>query len=192
MQIRPYEPRDFEDCRDICYVTADPKQWNTEKKKKILWNLYCDYYVNEEPDVCFVVADENDRAIGYILCAKDHAAYIKRYKEKYYKPLKKLSCAMGIFKFFEMRVTKKYTEEYPAHLHIDIKPEGQRQGFGHKLVDALAAALRQQGIPGVQLGVGAKNEKGVSFYKKYGFTELDRQPGTIVFGLRIDKQDAKR
>lgn len=36
-------------------------------------------------------------------------------------------------------------QAYPAHLHIDIKPRGQGQGNGKRLMDALLAELTRQG-----------------------------------------------
>ena len=79
-----------------------------------------------------------------------------------------------------------FYKKYPAHLHIDILPEYQRMGLGSQLMDTLTAHLRQKGVCGVMLGVGSKNEKGKSFYKKYGFRQVFRIPFSIVMGLELN------
>ena len=80
-----------------------------------------------------------------------------------------------------MVLVRKLKKRYPAHLHIDILPVGQRMGIGTALVDRLREKLRSEGIPGVFLICGAKNEKGVNFYRKYGFKEIKKLPGSIIF-----------
>ena len=49
---------------------------------------------------------------------------------------------------------------------------------------ALKEKLASSGIGGVYLVCSAKNEKGVNFYRKYGFKEVKKLPGSIVFGLK--------
>lgn len=183
MKIRPYQPKDFENCRDICLVTSSG--FNTPEEMKALWYMYCDYYLLYESDTCFIVANEKDEAIGYILCAKDYNTYKKQFKQHFSAPLRKVSLKHWLMHGISGLYMTAVARKYPAHLHIDIKPEGQRQGMGTKLVDALVAKLKESGVKGVHLGVGADNEKGVSFYKKYGFKEYKKGFGSIVFALDL-------
>ena len=60
-------------------------------------------------------------------------------------------------------------EEYPAHLHIDILPEGQGFGLGWKLMKIFFDKLRELKVKGLHLGVGKKNQNAVKFYKHIGF-----------------------
>ena len=64
------------------------------------------------------------------------------------------------------------TARYPSHLHIDMVPRLQSGGNGRRLMTTLTAALREQGSPGVHLGVYAVNTRAVGFYRHVGFTEL--------------------
>lgn len=185
MTIRPYQPKDFENCRKICYETSH--NFDTEKKRQALYNMYCDYYLEFESDTCFVAADENDEAIGYILCADNYDEYVKNYSEHYLGELKKLHKPFWLMRRADMFLRRNIAKKYPAHLHIDILPKGQRQGLGHKLVDALVDALRKKGVNGVFLIVGKGNQKGINFYRKYGFKEYKKVIGGIVFALDIDK-----
>lgn len=70
---------------------------------------------------------------------------------------------------------KTLYERYPAHLHIDILPRGQGAGLGRRLMEALLTALRERGVPGLHLGVGAGNPGAHAFYLRLGFTEAERQ-----------------
>ena len=80
---------------------------------------------------------------------------------------------------------QKHKAAYPAHLHIDLLPEYQRQGLGSRLVDTLADHLRKKGVPGVMLTVGGSNEVGQSFYNKYGFARIDALPDDVAYGLKL-------
>lgn len=181
MEIRKYQPKDFERMHKICYETSSG--FDSEKGKIALFATYCDYYVNEDGDSCFVAVNEKDEAIGYILCAPNPEKYEKIFKEKYAPILKKASPIRYLFHIANEFLSRKVKKRYPAHLHIDILPEGQRQGLGTKLMDALIDHLKQNGVGGVYLVCGAGNEKGVNFYKKYGFKVHSKKFGSVTFVL---------
>jgi len=63
----------------------------------------------------------------------------------------------------------KLVQEYPAHLHIDILPECQRQGWGRKLMDVLVEELKGRGAKGVHLGMAGDNVAAGRFYETLGF-----------------------
>jgi ribosomal protein S18 acetylase RimI-like enzyme len=65
-------------------------------------------------------------------------------------------------------------EEFPSHLHIDILPSYQRQGWGAQLIMALLQQLQHEGSRGVYLGVGASNTGAVKFYERLGFGRYSR------------------
>lgn len=76
---------------------------------------------------------------------------------------------------------------YPAHLHIDLLPRAQRQGWGRRLVSALCAALAAQGVPGVHLGYDPANTNARAFYDRLGFKELPGStPTGPLLGLRTE------
>jgi GNAT superfamily N-acetyltransferase len=75
--------------------------------------------------------------------------------------------------------------DYPAHLHIDLLPVAQGQGWGTMLMDAFLTLLRARGVAGVHLGVGSQNTGGIAFYRRYGFAEIARRPWGLQFGLRL-------
>lgn len=183
MIIRPYQDKDRDDVRQVCVVTADNVE--TDKAKAILWTLFCDYYIEQEPDCCFVAADDNDVAKGYIIASSDYRQYEKTFRKVYIKRLRKVSFMGSIEKCVELLIGRKYAKHYPAHLHIDIDPSCQRMGLGHKLMNALVMRLDEKDVKGVYLIVGKTNEKGVNFYKKYGFKQVSKLFGGLVFGLNV-------
>jgi ribosomal protein S18 acetylase RimI-like enzyme len=60
-------------------------------------------------------------------------------------------------------------EKYPAHLHIDILPEFQGQGWGRKLVEAWCQIVKREGAVGVHLDMVKDNVGARKFYEKLGF-----------------------
>lgn len=81
--------------------------------------------------------------------------------------------------------TPAYCDRYPGHIHIDILPEGQGAGWGRRLMDAFCDRLRSLGCRGFHLGVGARNQAGVAFYRRYGMEELEAPAWGFVFGRRL-------
>ncbi|MEG1963943.1 MAG: GNAT family N-acetyltransferase [Clostridia bacterium] len=183
--IRKYKPTDFKQVRAVCLATTT-KYFTT--KQPLLYALYCDYYLLEESNT-FVAVDENDVAVGYVMCALDYKKYISVFKQKYLPIIKKNS----LMQYFGCRANFKRLvalgAQYPSHLHIDILPNFQRIGVGHLLVDALISHLRQTESAGVHLCVGNSNEKGVNFYKKYGFTKIQGNSAGTYFGIILKKLD---
>lgn len=70
---------------------------------------------------------------------------------------------------------------YPAHLHIDLMPRLQGQGWGRRLMDHLLDALAVAGARGVHLGVGAENAGAQAFYERLGFAEVSRDEGSRTY-----------
>ena len=169
MEIRRYQQKDRENCRDICHKTATAPKY--VKFKDLVCLLYCDYYLDNEPDNIFILADESDNAIGYILCGQDDKVYHKAMKP-YLKKARKISFVDGIMPIIESAMEKALSKEYPAHLHIDILPQGQRQGYGAKLIKSLETHLKEKGVYGLRLGVGGDNTGAHRFYEACGFTLL--------------------
>lgn len=184
MEIRKYKNKDFEAFRKICIDTAAENMRDTAEKEKTLTLTYCEYYVERESGVCFALADENDTAVGYIICAADNRLYAKSFKP-YAKKIAKISLKQGLGAYFGARMYKPFYNDYPAHLHIDILPKYQHSGYGTKLMNALKQELRSRNIKGVMLCVGSSNENAVRFYKKNGFKVLQNVPGGIYMGCKL-------
>ena len=169
MEIRSFDEKDRENCRDICHKTATAPEY--VKSKDLVCLLYCDYYLDNEPDNCFVLVDDDDNAIGYILCGEDQWAY-ERAMKPYLKKVRGISFKQWLTHVIEGALDKSIAKKYPAHLHIDILPEGQRKGYGSKLLTALEDHLKEKGVGGIRLGVGGDNTGAHKFYEANGYTLL--------------------
>jgi ribosomal protein S18 acetylase RimI-like enzyme len=147
--------------------------------------LYCDYYIEQEPENCFVLADAQDNAVGYILISENRQRYIADYARYYEPKLRAYRYRYVLLKKLENALQKQHVAAYPAHLHIDILPPYQGKGYGRKLMDAAAAHLRKKQVEGVMLGVAAANKNGIRFYERCGFQKLRQIPGTVFYGLKL-------
>jgi GNAT superfamily N-acetyltransferase len=78
-----------------------------------------------------------------------------------------------------------YGDTYPAHLHIDLLPELQGQGWGRRLIDTLVAALRERGVTGLHLASSSDNAGAIAFYPRVGFTPLPSHEGVQAFGRHL-------
>lgn len=184
MIIRKYESKDFDDVRYTC-LNSDELADEGNLAEFVL-HTFCDYYLEREPENCFVL-DDDGRAVGYIICAENYDSY-KEIFDKDYLPLNK-NLGDDLYKWAcESTVLQnKYKADYPAHLHIDLLPPYQRQGWGGKLLEALFAHLKSKGIKGVMLTTGTENIKGGNFYKKYGFEILEVLGTDVAYGMKLNK-----
>jgi ribosomal protein S18 acetylase RimI-like enzyme len=75
--------------------------------------------------------------------------------------------------------------EYPAHLHIDLLPAIQKQGWGRVLMESLLKELRARAAPGVHLGTASQNANAIAFYQRLGFSILGERGMGVLMGLRL-------
>ncbi len=202
--IRPYEPGDLDDLYDICKRTGLTGGDATGhfRDPEILPVLFAAPYAEFDPGLVFV-ADNGKRAIGYIVGAADSPAYyaelrarwLPRYAERFPAPTGPPGdmdeVIADLLHHAERMLIPEIAEDYPAHLHIDLLPEGQRQGLGRRLMHTFFDALRQRGVPGVHLSMNVANTNARAFYDRIGFTQLPLPEGreeesVVVLGHRLD------
>ncbi len=184
MNIRKYNPADKKNVQDICLYCDGYEDFKADTINFLL-STYCDYYTEQEPDNCFVAVNEKDEAVGYILCAENFDRFHKIFRNNYLTKIPEKDKTNRFYAEMSTVMHKKYKEDFPAHLHIDIMENYQRMGLGHKLMDALISHLKAKEIKGIMLTVNSLNPKGVAFYKKYGFDIIEENPDDIVFAMRL-------
>jgi ribosomal protein S18 acetylase RimI-like enzyme len=84
-----------------------------------------------------------------------------------------------------VRTPQEVTAAYPSHLHVDLLPRLQGQGWGRRLVDTLVERLRAAGSTGLHLGVATANTGAQAFYRAVGFTELADDGVSVVFAMPL-------
>lgn len=179
ISIRKYKEKDRENLFKICVATSGlPTE--TKKDLDFLNLMFNDYYAVVEGDNCFVAADDNDEAVGYILCAENFDRYYKTFKGLYMPHIKKLGFKYYFMAFSEIKVHSLFKNKYPAHLHIDIMPVCQGKGTGTALMNELKDHLKEKGINSVMLSCGMGNKKAIKFYEKNDFRMIANIAGSCI------------
>ncbi len=181
--IRPYQPNDREDIYRVCLLTGKSGDDATglHANDDLISDIFAGPYLAIEPELAFVV-DTGGRVAGYVIATANTRRFVERYREewlpgfaaKYPRP------ASGVAPSKRMidrghspeRMLIAEVDEYPAHLHIDLLPELQGQGFGRALIRAILAALNERGARKVHLGLSPTNTSARAFYDRLGFHEL--------------------
>jgi len=195
--IRPFRPGDEPALADICLRTADAGTDATGIfDDDDLWaEIFVLPYVARHPELAFVVETDDGRVAGYIVGAPDtrafedwfRGAWWPRFAERWPRPSVEVSRQDGtlVYAYGRRAGAEPYGDEYPAHLHIDLLPELQGQGWGRRLIDTLVAALRERGVSGVHLAAASENTGAVAFYPRVGFTPLPSHEGVQAFGMHL-------
>ncbi len=184
MTIRPYESKDKENVRFV-HLNSDGPCKSSKRGTNFSLAVYCDYYIEKEPENCFVAVDESDKAVGYVICAENFDRFYPVFIDEYYTKIKSWEFKRRKSALRSVIPHEKYKNEYPAHLHIDILPDYQHIGLGRKLMDALCNHLRPKDINGVMFTVWHKNYNAIKFYEKYGFRLIETKETTLVYGLKL-------
>ena len=186
MTIRPYNKKDFRYVQDICIATSQLSDEDTPINRAYLCALYCDYYLDNQPEFCFVAVDDNDIPVGYVLCSADCDDYLVKMEDLYLPLVRKVNSG-EFFKFNALnKITQRYIRQgYTAHLHIDILEEYQSQGIGTQLIETLCDKLKESNVEGVYLICGIKNSEARAFYEHRGFDDIDYITGAVVYGKKF-------
>ena len=182
LYIRKYETKDFEDVRYTCLHSENEEPEATFAE--FVLHTFCDYYLEHEPENCFVL-DDNGKAVGYIICAENYDRYKKIFDSEYLPLTKPQGEEFYNWAATSTILQEKYKKDYPAHLHIDLLPAYQRQGWGGKLLTTLFEHLRKKDICGIMLTAGTENVNAGSFYKKYGFEQVEIYDTDVAFGMKL-------
>ena len=191
--IRSYRPADLDAIYDICVRTADAGgdargQYSSDR---LMGDIFAAPYATLEPEHTHVLDDGTGQAVGYVLGTADTTRFAQRYRDEWLPatagryPGPKDAPETGEehmvwLHYHPERMVVPALAAYPAHLHIDLLPERQGQGWGRGLIGAFVAGLRAAGVPRVHLGMAKENVKARAFYDRLGFTEIPVPDATTV------------
>ena len=188
--IRPYDKKDFRYIQDICMATSALANDDTPINRVMLCAMYCDYYLDNQGEHCFVAVDENDIPVGYVLCAVDVGNYDEQMSERYLPLVRKISSKHFFEYNAEIKIAERYVRSgYTAHLHIDILSDYHRQGIGTELIKALENHLKEMFVEGIHIVCSSKNKTACAFYEKMGYQDIDYIVGAIVYGKKFFTED---
>lgn len=192
-RIRLFRPGDEPALADVCLRTADAGADATGLLADDgLWaEVFVLPYVARHPDLAFVVESDDGRVVGYAVAAPDTRAFEAwfrdewwpRFAERWPHPGAVRSRQDDLVRYAYARApgAEPYGDTYPAHLHIDLLPEAQGQGWGRGLIDTLLEALRAAGVTGVHLVATTRNTGALAFYDRLGFQRVPSPEGDQAF-----------
>ncbi|HJR24887.1 MAG TPA: GNAT family N-acetyltransferase [Acidimicrobiales bacterium] len=195
--IRPVRPADHDALYDICLRTGDAGGDATPvfEDRRLLGDIFVVPYAVLEPEHAFVLDDGTGDAVGYAVGALDTHAFEDRLEAEWWPAARArhadpagVDTIEGLFLGYlhgPPRAAADLVAAYPSHLHIDLLPAAQGQGWGRRLMETLFAALRADGSTGVHLGVSEANGRAIAFYTHLGMTELGSDGITRRFGLAL-------
>ncbi|AYF99507.1 N-acetyltransferase [Protaetiibacter intestinalis] len=196
--MRRYRADDLHRLREICVLTGAAGgdatgRWSTDE---LLPDLFLEPYVTFAPEWAWVV-DEGDGPLGYLVAVPRTRRFVTWWREdwgpwfaeRYPAPDEPYSAEEELVRrgYDPTVLLVPELDEYPAHLHIDVLPEGQGKGYGRALIEnLLIPSLARAGIPGVHLTMDPANTTARGFYAAVGFAELPSStPESPVLGRWI-------
>ncbi|MFO7631421.1 MAG: GNAT family N-acetyltransferase [Caldilinea sp.] len=201
--IRPYHPSDLYSLYQICLKTADSGQDATAlfRDPELIGHIYVAPYAVAEPDLCFVLTVDGAPS-GYVLGTRDSDAFHAWCEREWFPVLRARyplppaeddsPDASAIRGIHEGHAPHPDLAAYPAHLHIDLLPVAQGQGWGRRMIQTLLERMRQLGVSGVHLGVGKRNIGGIQFYERVGFHRVIDAETWIAFGMELSNGPVDR
>ncbi|MBD7956201.1 GNAT family N-acetyltransferase [Microbacterium sp. Sa4CUA7] len=196
-RIRPFRPGDEAALARVCLLTADAGADATGVLvDEDLWGeVFVLPYVARHPEFAFVVETDDGRVAGYVVGAPDTRAFEgwfasewwPRFAERWPRPAGERTRQDGVLIYAYGRGpgVEPYGDTHPAHLHIDLLPELQGQGWGRRLIDTLSDALRAQGVAALHLVASADNTGALAFYDRLGFERVPSHDGVQVFARSL-------
>lgn len=208
-RIRPARAGDEPGAYYVCLKTGDHGRDGEpfyQQDPDALGRIFVGPYLAFEPDLSLIL--EDDQGIcGYALAALDSKTFYGRYEAEWRPGLCRSFPAPQGDAGRWTRLQQVYhwyhhpdyycpepCELFPSHLHIDLLPRAQGRGYGRRMIEQLLRLLRQQGSPGVHLGMSGRNVPAYHFYRRLGFQELSRigtgEEASIYLGMRLAATDA--
>lgn len=190
-EIRPYRETDRTALYDICVRTADAgaDARGLYDSDDLMGDLFAGPYAYLTPGLAYVV-DDGGTPVGYVVGTADTAGFARRYRAEWIPrlgdrypvpppPPRTPTQDMIALHHDPERMLVAGLDGYPAHLHIDLLPPYQGQGWGRRLI---ARFLSVVDAPGVHVAMLTANVKARGFYDRLGFTVLPvHDPGPLTY-----------
>jgi ribosomal protein S18 acetylase RimI-like enzyme len=203
VRIRPYEPRDRGAVRTICCDTADRGEpvENFFPDREVFGDLLTRYYTDYEPESSWVGECEGE-VVGYLTGCLDTRRFIRvmafgvapcllikairREVLKY--PQSKEFIRSNVRLWFRGPKKSVNLDDYPSHLHINLKPGFRSKGLGGELIKRFLDQAKAAGSRGVHANVREDSVRARKFFEGLGFQAGGRHPvmaraGEILYAV---------
>lgn len=199
-EIRNYHPSDLVHLYRICLLTGNSGRDASKiyKDPDILGHFFAAPYAVLEPRLACILT-HSGRPVGYILGTQNSSTFYENCERLWFPVLRSQyplpdpgddSADARIIRLMHQgHRVNKWAGAYPAHLHIDILPQGQGSGMGRRLMETFLGKLRQLRVTGVHLGVGKANQGAIKFYDRLGFSLLEEQEHALILGLKLTAEN---
>ena len=189
VQIRPYEPRDRAAVRAICCDTADRGEpvESFFPDREVFSDLLTRYYTDYEPESSWV-GELHGEVVGYLTGCLDTRRFIRimalsvaprlmikairREVLKY--PQAKEFVRSNLRLWFRGARKSVNLDEYPSHLHINLKSGARARGLGCDLVTRFLVQAKAAGSCGVHANVREDSDRARKFFEGLGFQAAGR------------------
>ncbi|MBF6088696.1 GNAT family N-acetyltransferase [Nocardia cyriacigeorgica] len=198
MDARPYQETDRTELRELFGRAGAGSPIES------LWGhldseaaVYLDPYMDLEPESLFV-AEHEGRLIGYLAGCVDTAAFpaeSERMEQAFRRYRSIFASRSALFfaratldtltaKLRRAPTAADFTDpRWPAHLHINIAPEGRGTGAADAMMQLWFTRLRSVDSPGCHLQTLVENIRAAKFFERMGFRAHGSQP--LVPGVRF-------
>lgn len=195
--IRTYQPNDLNPVARICLRTSDNGQDGTAlyQNPELPGLMYTSPYVTLEPDLAFVLVHDREPC-GYVMGTRDTANFCQRCEQDWFPPLRQKyplpnptddsPDARIIRAIHAGRSVPDGTEDFPAHMHLDLLPIAQGQGWGRRMIETLINQMTKLNITGAHLDVGVQNRRAIGFYEHMGFRPLNTIGESLYMGRSLE------
>ncbi|CAE7146812.1 unnamed protein product [Rhizoctonia solani] len=202
--IREALLEDIPDLTRICLLTANAGQSaeSLHQYPELLGGLYIEPYLKLSPTFGFVLVDTpidgKENVLGYLLATSDSRGHEAAAEKESYPPLRikypndpypsdATKRDQGVINRIHKPLIRPQglVDISPAHIHINLLPQAQRQGWGVKLIDEAVRALKAQGQSALFVGIDSRNHNARTFYIRIGFKPFPF-PDKEYFVLHFD------
>lgn len=202
---RSFRAADTDQLYAICLATGDGGEDAAPlyRDPRLIGHIYVGPYAALEPDL-IVVAEDEDGVAGYVLGAAHTADWQDRLEREWWPALRQRYAAPDpanaanwtadqhrIAAFHHpAQVPEAVAAAYPAHVHLNMLPRARGRGIASDLLSQGLQRLRLRGAANVHIGANRANMRGVAFWTRSGFSEIDLPAGerAIWMGLRPDSR----
>ncbi|KAG8722055.1 hypothetical protein FRC08_007476 [Ceratobasidium sp. 394] len=194
LSIRPATAADRPVLSRICLLTGNAGQ-SAESQyhiPELLGLVYGEPYVVVPPCFGFVLIDGHDEILGYILGTPNTRQFEATIEKEWYTPLR--TQARYSKNPYPADVTpadrhminlihkpdtapEEIIQVSQSHIHIDLLPRAQRQGWGTRLIGKAVEYLREKGNESLYVGIDPRNANGRAFYLAIGFEYVPTSGG---------------
>lgn len=199
--IRPVRPEEDKSALDKIYRATCNSSLQHEPAWTYSSFLFCHPYRILSPETCFVLDAGDGTAVGYVIGTPNTRGFAARWPQEYLPQLDHSVLPPPdrhdaeehapptwdsdlpahllelLYSKHVQLLNGDYPDmldQYPAHLHIDILPEYQRQGWGRKMIDTFCDAIKKHGTSALHLGTEVSNVDSRKFYERLGFVRFQR------------------